>query len=514
MVASGTVLGKKYRLDLLLGEGGMGAVFSAENLNTGRRVAVKVLRGEWTNHAEARHRFIREARATTAIAHPNIVEVLDLDTDTECGVVYIVQEFLEGETLDARIARSPQRTLSPLETISIMTPIMEALAVAHEQGIVHRDLKPANLFLSRTRSGLLVPKVIDFGIAKDVASTGRANHTQEGAALGTPAYMSREQVSGSTDIDHRSDIWSLGVVLFELLSGRLPYEANHPNVLMGKILYEPPSPLSTFSPNLPVPLLRVVGRALQVDRQHRFPSVRAMLDELRVLSSDMQGSVIPSPSADLIRSTIPVAGLAGPGFDVARPPVIDAAPARQATLPLTGPVVSPLVVSTPPASPYAPHHHAESPHSLGAVARDTNGSDDQPLATHWPMIVMGLLAASLVLVAVLISRSPGHSPGAATQSEIRGAAGGQTPSVTPPRGSPIGESSPDRSVQQPPPVPEAPSAPPTLPASAEAVRRSQPAASPTERTLPTRRARRDETIPGTFVRPEVPRTRALRVDEM
>jgi len=514
MVVPGTVLGKKYRLDLLLGEGGMGAVFSAENLNTGRRVAVKVLRGEWTNHAEARYRFIREARATTAIAHPNIVEVLDLDTDPECGVVYIVQEFLEGETLDARLARSPQRTLSPSEVILIMAPIMEALAVAHEQGIVHRDLKPANLFLSRTRAGLLVPKVIDFGIAKDIASVSGDNHTQEGATLGTPAYMSREQVSGSTDIDQRSDIWSLGVVLFELLSGRLPYEANHPNVLMGKILYEPPAPLRTFSLNLPAPLLRLVDRALQVDRQHRFPSMRAMLDELRVLSSDMQGSEIPSPGTGLPRSTIPVAGLARPRFDQARPPAITSASVPQATLPLPGPVVSPLGVSTPPSFPIAsPHHPADSPDSLGAVARGATGSNDSPPTTRWPIIAMGLLTASLVVVAVLISRSPGHSPGAATPSEHRDAAGRQPPSVTPPGGSPLGESMPDHPVQ-PPQVPEAPSAAPTLPEPATTLRRSQSTASPTQRTQPTRRVRRDERIPGTYVRPEVPRTRALRVDEM
>ena len=249
MTAVGETLGGKYRFERLLGEGGMGAVYAAENLNTGRRVAVKVLRGEWTQQPEVVQRFLREARATTTIAHPNVVEVLDLDVDRERGIPYIVQEFLEGETLEAHLASRPGRRVNPAEALTILLPVMGALVAAHGRGIVHRDIKPANLFLSRSRSGAVVPKVIDFGIAKDVeAAPGSSHRTQAGAAIGTPAYMSPEQVSGLTDIDAQTDVWSLGIVLYEMLTGRRPFESANVNVLMAKILYEVPTPISAHRP--------------------------------------------------------------------------------------------------------------------------------------------------------------------------------------------------------------------------------------------------------------------------
>ncbi len=166
MAQVGDIVGGKYRLDRQLGEGGMGTVFEAENLNTGRRVAVKVLHGEWVTRPEVTRRFMHEARATTAIAHPNIVEVFDLDTDAAQGVVYIVQELLAGETLEAHLAAQPERRLSAAAALEVLLPVMSALVAAHARGMVHRDIKPANILLVRGRTGELVPKVIDFGIAK------------------------------------------------------------------------------------------------------------------------------------------------------------------------------------------------------------------------------------------------------------------------------------------------------------------------------------------------------------
>ncbi len=296
MFAPGDVLGQKYRLDRLLGEGGMGAVFAAENLNTGRRVAVKVLHASLMTHPEAGARFVREARATTAIAHPNIVDVLDLESDAARKVVYIVQEFLEGETLEALLARRDEHRLSPDEAVTLTTPVMEALVAAHARGIVHRDLKPGNLFLVRRPDGGVTPKVIDFGIAKDIARTDPAHQTREGTTIGTPAYMSPEQVAGRADVDAQTDVWALGVVLYEALSGRLPYEAETFNLLMAKILYEPPTPLTAYAPWLPPALVEVVGRALQRERALRFRSMREMLDATRAAAESPSLPAVTSPS--------------------------------------------------------------------------------------------------------------------------------------------------------------------------------------------------------------------------
>jgi len=300
MAQVGDIVGGKYRLDRQLGEGGMGTVFEAENLNTGRRVAVKVLHGEWVTLPEVTRRFVHEARATTAIAHPNIVEVFDLDTDVAQGVVYIVQELLAGDTLEAFLSAQPERRVSVTTALEVLLPVMSALVAAHARGIVHRDIKPANILLVRGRGGEMVPKVIDFGIAKDVGASATSTHnTQVGLALGTPSYMSPEQVAGLPDIDAQSDVWSLGVLLYEMLSGRLPYEAANTNLILGKILYEAPTPLEIFLPELSPGVREIVHNCLQRERSQRFRSVRAMLAavlELEERPHDLRPGLLPPPT--------------------------------------------------------------------------------------------------------------------------------------------------------------------------------------------------------------------------
>jgi len=333
MFAPGDVLGQKYRLDRLLGEGGMGAVFAAENLNTGRRVAVKVLHAALMTHPEAGARFVREARATTAIAHPNIVDVLDLESDAARQVVYIVQEFLEGETLEALLARRDGHRLSPEEAVTLTTPVMEALVAAHARGIVHRDLKPGNLFLVRRPDGDVTPKVIDFGIAKDIARADPANQTREGTTIGTPAYMSPEQVAGRADVDAQTDVWALGVVLYEALSGRLPYEAETFNLLMAKILYEPPTPLTAYAPWLPPALVEVVSRALQRERALRFRTMREMLDATRAAAPESRDlPAAPAPSRTSASAPLAQTVAGGPASVQPAPHTLQAQ-WRPATLP-------------------------------------------------------------------------------------------------------------------------------------------------------------------------------------
>lgn len=242
-------------------------------------------------------------------------------------------------------------------------PVMGALVAAHARGIVHRDLKPANLFLSRARSGEMIPKVIDFGIAKDVAVSGGAQHrTQEGAAIGTPAYMSPEQVSGLRDIDARTDVWSLGVVLYEMLSGRLPFESPNVNVVMAKILYETPPPISTHVPGLPEDLCDIVRSALMRERSERFASVRAMLSatlEVRACPShgssaqylfdDVAGRT-PGPVQPPI-SLGPAIGSGGPSHHMATPHSTLAVPGfsgSQPTLAMHSPVSNPLSAAPTP----------------------------------------------------------------------------------------------------------------------------------------------------------------------
>ena len=279
MTAAGDILGGKYKLLRLLGEGGVGQVFEAINQNTERRVAIKTLHTQWTNDSSVVQRFLREARAATRISHPNVVDVLDLDVDRATGAPYIVQEFLAGESLEAHLEARPGRRLPVDEALRILVPVMEALVAAHALGIVHRDIKPANHLLPVDRAGAPTVKVIDFGIAKLMESQPDSlRQTATGTLVGTPSYMSPEQAAGVDDLDARTDVWSLGVVLYELLTGALPYEASNYNLLVAKIVYEEPVPLFTRAPSLPRDLVAVVTGALQKNRDARFPTMQALLD--------------------------------------------------------------------------------------------------------------------------------------------------------------------------------------------------------------------------------------------
>jgi eukaryotic-like serine/threonine-protein kinase len=210
-----------YRVTRLIGEGGMGVVYVAEHASIGRRAAVKVLRPGLTEDVEITKRFFNEARAANAIRHPGIVEVFDSGT-LPSGVAYLVMELLEGESLAARLRRLGRLELTEARAIGVQTA--SALGAAHAAGIVHRDLKPDNLFLVRDYrdvSGENV-KVLDFGIAKLGIGTSRSVSvkTRTGSVTGTPAYMSPEQCRGTKEVDHRTDIYALGVILYEMVAGR------------------------------------------------------------------------------------------------------------------------------------------------------------------------------------------------------------------------------------------------------------------------------------------------------
>ena len=278
-------LAGRYQLVRVVGSGGMGVVWEAVNTGTGRRVAVKLMHpptvaaGRATLPADTIGRFLREARATARVRHPNVVEVLDAGRGAERAALFIVYELLEGETLRALLERRGR--LAPDEAARILVPVMEGLAAAHRASVLHRDLKPENVMLAREPDGRVVPRLIDFGVAR-FDDLDLAGLTRTGAALGTAHYMSPEQARGARDLDARSDVWAAGVMWFEALAGALPYEGSGYNEVLAKILTSAPPRLVEVLPDAPRPLADAIDRALAHDRANRYATVDDFLAALRV----------------------------------------------------------------------------------------------------------------------------------------------------------------------------------------------------------------------------------------
>jgi serine/threonine-protein kinase len=271
------MLAGKYRLDRILGIGGMGAVFAAENTWLSRQVAVKLMHPDVSADPALVERFLREARAAARISHPNVVDVLDLGQD-EDGTLFIVQEFLHGT--DLRHLMDERGTLPPREALEILTPVMSALIAAHRKGVLHRDVKPENCFLAKAPGGGVVVKLLDFGIAKMQESVASKDLTQTGIALGTVHYLSPEQAAGAKDIDAQADVWSMATVLYEMLSGRCPFESDSVNAIFAAVLMSPVPSIQSFAPSVPDALAAIIMRALERDRTKRYRSMQAFLGAL------------------------------------------------------------------------------------------------------------------------------------------------------------------------------------------------------------------------------------------
>lgn len=285
VISVGDVLGGKYEIESELGAGAMGLVFSARHQALNKLVAVKTLRAEIADDAELLGRFEQEARAASAIGHPNIVEVFDLGT-TAGGARYMVMEHLAGQSLADLLVVSP--LLKPDRSVRIMSQVLSALAAAHRSGIVHRDLKPDNIFVTHNDENPELVKLLDFGISKvlDAAdpkiagADSAARATQFGSILGTPLYMSPEQARGLTDIDHRVDIWAVGCVLYEMMCGQPPFDGNNYNQILMNILGTKPVPPRNLRPATPPALEQVILRAMAHNRNERYASALSMREEL------------------------------------------------------------------------------------------------------------------------------------------------------------------------------------------------------------------------------------------
>jgi serine/threonine protein kinase/WD40 repeat protein len=272
-----------FRIGELLGSGGMGVVYAAKDTRLGRSVALKFLASELVRDPAAKARFLTEARAASALDHTNLCAILEVG-ESEDGLLFLAMPRYDGESLESRLARGP---LPVEEAIEIAVQAARGLAKAHEHGIVHRDVKPGNLFL--TRDGVV--KILDFGIAK---LTGETGPTRLGAILGTPSYMAPEQTRGET-VDARADVWSLGVVLYEMLAGRRPFAGGTGAAVVHAVLHGTPGPLTHLRPEVPAELDRIISRMLAKDPGQRHADAAEALADLRsALGLSTTGSLSPS----------------------------------------------------------------------------------------------------------------------------------------------------------------------------------------------------------------------------
>ena len=309
-------MGGKYVVERLLAQGGMGEVYLAQHEVLGEPVAIKVLLAQYLHHDEALSRFLNEAKAAAKIKSEHVARVTDVAV-SERGMPYIVMEYLEGEDLEHLVQTGGP--LVPADAVDMVLQSLDAIAQAHALGMVHRDLKPSNLFRARLPDGSHIVKVLDFGISK--APTASAKLTGTSSMLGSPMYTAPEQLRNARNATARSDVWSLGVILFELMSARLPYEGETLGELIVSMMERPPTPLGDVAPNVPVGLQEVVMQCLRRVEEERFDGVRELalalepyaLQEgrgmgvarrLSTAQPQFAQAVASIPSNDLVRPTM------------------------------------------------------------------------------------------------------------------------------------------------------------------------------------------------------------------
>ncbi len=308
----GTIVAKKFKVEKILGVGGMGKVYKARQLALDKAVVVKVLHDQFRDDPQLVQRFQREARAASRLNHPNSIQIIDFGQD-DTGIVFMAMEYLQGQDLFALLKK--EGALSPERVARVMIQVCSALAEAHEQNVIHRDLKPENIMIEDRRGQRDFVKVLDFGIAKiqDPAETGGQALTQAGMVCGTPEYMSPEQARG-LPLDARSDIYALGVIMYQLSTGELPFTADTPIGIVTKHILEAPVPPRVKRPELPELLEQIILKALEKDVAGRFNTVVDMGEALELLLRQLphDGGSGFSPRAPSFGGPTTSTGVSGP----------------------------------------------------------------------------------------------------------------------------------------------------------------------------------------------------------
>jgi serine/threonine protein kinase len=409
---SGKVVAGKYRLNQLLGSGGMAEVWSATNTFTERQLAIKFMNAEVTGgkSPEAAARFLKEAKVSARINHANIIEIHDVG-QTDQGQLFLVMELLTGFPLEVALRRqNPPMTV--YEFMIVMVEVGDALAAAHKSGIVHRDLKPTNIFIHKPQTGTPMPKLLDFGVSKFLEDDQNHALTIAGTVLGSPLYMSPEQARGESNLDGRTDVFAFGAILFEALCGYRAYEAKNFNALIVKIATSKPKSIDECAPHVPESLRAIVRGCLEIDLKRRLQTFEEITSRVRSTLSELEasGQRLPTPliatsvvdpdatnALPVLRASDrpPPAAYYTPGHGFAPPPVPSFSGGGSGSIP-PGPPLS-MSGSVPPGSiPPYPASGATGPswHTPNTSYASITVSAPRPRNTAW--IAMGAVALGVV----------------------------------------------------------------------------------------------------------------------
>ena len=395
----GKVVAGKYRLNQLLGSGGMAEVWSATNTFTERQLAIKFMNAQVAKTPEAAARFLKEAKVSARINHPNIIDIQDVG-QTEDGQLFLVMELLTGFPLEVALRRqNPPMTY--YEFALVMVEVAEALAAAHKSGIVHRDLKPTNIFLHKGGSGGGIPKLLDFGVSKFLEDDQNHALTIAGTVLGSPLYMSPEQARGDSNVDGKTDIFAFGAILFEAICGYRAYDAKNFNALIVKIATTKPKNIDQCAPHAPESLRAVVRACLEADPKKRIARFDDVVTMLRAAMPELEQSPLRLPTPLVATAVVdPDATNALPVLRASdRPPPV--APNERADRP----VINDTIPSLPPG---ALSSHTPAPHSLSGTLppQGATGPSWQTPNTSYASVSMpppkrhpvGLIAVAIGLV--------------------------------------------------------------------------------------------------------------------
>ena len=432
----------RYVIERELGSGGFGTVYRARHTFTDRAVALKLLRQDRDNTPQTLDRFLQEARASAAIGSPHIVQVLDAGMADD-GRAFLAMELLEGEDLATRIARRGK--MSPEDAVRIVRQILAGLGAAHARGIVHRDLKPANIFLASSSEGERA-KILDFGISK-MRLPGRMDGlTRTGMVLGTPTYMSPEQFRGARDVDGRADLYSLSVILYEMLSGKLPFDAESYESLLLKVMTEPPVPLARVAPDVPAPMSDAIDRGLARDPDARWPSAAELS---RALDAALRGESVLPGAPGTGRAAHAATAVHGALQAASTPPTrvwADASALRASG--------APAHPSSPGSMP-TPEPSARASQPLASVAQGRNGRGRGRIAlvAGGSLLAAGLAAAIVVGVLSVIgdgeTAQPTYGVAPVAPSDTVTTTGEPTAPAEPPKPPPEDLQQPDDPVDEP-----------------------------------------------------------------